>query len=199
MIDAALQHLFLVFTTVILATLIGVPLGIAAYFNRSLRKTILTAVDIMQTIPSLATLGIIMVFFGGGKLTTIVGLTLYSLLAIVNSTYVGFNNIPPEVLEAAKGIGMDRKTALFKIMLPLSVPMIFSGIKISTVTAVGTAVFGTFVGGGGLGGVINRGIRIQNMEMIIKGMLLIMVMSLGLDAIMTKIEDKLNAKYKNIE
>ena len=199
MIDAALQHLFLVFTTVILATLIGVPLGIAAYFNRSLRKTILTAVDIMQTIPSLATLGIIMVFFGGGKLTTIVGLTLYSLLAIVNSTYVGFNNIPPEVLEAAKGIGMDIKTALFKIMLPLSVPMIFSGIKISTVTAVGTAVFGTFVGGGGLGGVINRGIRIQNMEMIIKGMLLIMVMSLGLDAIMTKIEDKLNAKYKNIE
>lgn len=199
MIDAALQHLFLVFTTVILATLIGVPLGIAAYFNRSLRKTILTAVDIMQTIPSLATLGIIMVFFGGGKLTTIVGLTLYSLLAIVNSTYVGFNNIPPEVLEAAKGIGMDRKTMLFKIMLPLSVPMIFSGIKISTVTAVGTAVFGTFVGGGGLGGVINRGIRIQNMEMIIKGMLLIMAMSLGLDAIMTKIEDKLNAKYKNIE
>lgn len=199
MIDAALQHLFLVFTTVILATLIGVPLGIAAYFNRSLRKTILTAVDIMQTIPSLATLGIIMVFFGGGKLTTIFGLTLYSLLAIVNSTYVGFNNIPPEVLEAAKGIGMDRKTMLFKIMLPLSVPMIFSGIKISTVTAVGTAVFGTFVGGGGLGGVINRGIRIQNMEMIIKGMLLIMAMSLGLDAIMTKIEDKLNAKYKNIE
>ncbi len=199
MIDAALQHLFLVFTTVILATIIGVPLGIVAYFNKSLSKIVLTSVDIMQTIPSLATLGIIMVFFGSGKLTTIVGLTLYSLLAIVNSTYVGFKNIAPEVIEAAKGIGMDRKTMLFKIMLPLSVPMIFSGIKISTVTAVGTAVFGTFVGGGGLGGVINRGIRIQNMEMIIKGMLLIMAMSLGLDAIMTKIEEKLNAKYKNIE
>lgn len=199
MIDAALQHLFLVFTTVILATIIGVPLGIVAYFNKSLSKIVLTSVDIMQTIPSLATLGIIMVFFGSGKLTTIVGLTLYSLLAIVNSTYVGFKNIAPEVIEAAKGIGMDRKTMLFKIVLPLSVPMIFSGIKISTVTAVGTAVFGTFVGGGGLGGVINRGIRIQNMEMIIKGMLLIMAMSLGLDAIMTKIEEKLNAKYKNIE
>jgi osmoprotectant transport system permease protein len=198
MINAALEHLFLVFVTVIFSTLIGVPLGILAYFNKTLRKIILTSVDIMQTIPSLATLGIIMVFFGSGKLTTIVGLTLYSLLAIVNSTYVGFNNIAPEILEAAKGIGMDRKTRLFKLMLPLSVPMIFSGIKISTVTAVGTAVFGTFVGGGGLGGIINRGIRIQNMEMIIKGMLLIMAMSLGLDAIMTKIEDRLNAKYKNI-
>lgn len=198
MINATLQHLFIVFFTVIFSTLIGIPLGIIAYFNKSLRKFILTSVDIMQTIPSLATLGIIMVFFGSGKITTIIGLTLYSLLAIVNSTYVGFNNIPPEIIEAAIGIGMDRKNRLFKIMLPLSVPMIFSGIKISTVTAVGTAVFGTFVGGVGLGGIINRGIRIQNMEMIIKGMLMIMIMSLGLDAIMTKIEDKLNSKYKNI-
>ncbi len=198
MIDATLQHLFLVFMTVILSTLVGIPLGIIAYFNKNWGKFILTSVDIMQTIPSLATLGIIMVFFGSGKMTTIVGLTLYSLLAIVNSTYVGFNNISPEIIEAAKGIGMDKKNRLFKLMLPLSVPMIFSGIKISTVTAVGTAVFGTFVGGGGLGGIINRGIRIQNMDMIIKGMLLIMIMSLGLDAIMTKIENKLNAKYKNI-
>lgn len=195
MIEASLDHLFLVFVTIIMSSLIGIPLGIIAYFYPRLRKPILSFVDIMQTIPSLATLGIIMIFFGGGKVTTIIGLTFYSLLPIVNNTYIGLSSISPGIIEAARGIGMTRRDRLFRVMLDMSVPMIFSGIKISAVTAVGTAVFGTFVGGGGLGGVINRGIRIQNMDLIIQGMLAIMVMSLGLDAIMTLIENRLQSKY----
>lgn len=196
MFDAVMGHLFIVFVTVIAATLIGVPLGICSYFYPGARKIIIPLVDIFQTIPSLALLGMIMIIFGGGKLTTIIGLTMYSLLPIVNNTYTGLSNVSPSIIEAATGIGMTKRDRLFKVMLPMSVPMIFSGIKISTVTAVGTAVFGTYVGGGGLGAVINRGIRIQNISLILSGMFAIMIMALSFDAIMTVMEKKLQSRYK---
>lgn len=196
MMTYVLEHLFIVFVTVLSATIIGIPLGVITYFHPKSRGFILTVVDIFQTIPSLALLGVVMVFFGGGKLTTIIGLTLYSLMPIVNNTYTGLSIISPSIIEAARGIGMTKMERLYKVMLPLAIPMIFSGIKISTVTAVGTAVFGTYVGGGGLGGLINRGIRIQNMSLILQGMLAIMIMALSFDGIMTYIENRLQRRYK---
>lgn len=190
-----LEHLYMVFVTIIVATIIGIPLGVLAYFNPKLRRVILGLIDIIQTIPALAVLGMVMVFLGAGKTTTIVGLTFYSLLPIVNNTYVGLNNITPAIVEAAKGIGMSKSQRLRKVMLPLATPMIVAGIKIALVTAVGTAVFAFYVGGGGLGSVLTKGIRIQQMSYIIKGMSAIIIMALGLDKILSMVEDRIQRKY----
>ncbi len=192
-----LEHLYMVFITIIVASVIGIPLGILAYFNPKLKGYILGFIDIIQTIPALAVLGIVMVFLGAGKTTTIVGLTFYSLLPIVNNTYVGLNNITPAIVEAAKGIGMNKSQRLRKVMLPLATPMIVAGIKIALVTAVGTAVFAFYVGGGGLGSVLTKGIRIQQMSYIIKGMSAIIIMALGLDKILSMVEDRIQRKYND--
>ncbi len=196
MMKYATEHLFIVFVTVIFSIMIGIPLGILAYFNPRFKNLIISIIDVFQTIPSLASLGIIMVLFGAGKVTTIVGLTLYSLLPIVNNTYTALSNVSPSIIEAAVGIGMTKRERLLRVMLPISIPMIFTGIKISTVTAVGSAVFATFVGGGGLGSMIYRGIRIQNMNLILQGMLAIMMMALGFDKVMSMVENKLQSRYK---
>ncbi len=193
--DKVLEHLYMVLVTIIVATIIGIPLGILAYFNPKLKKYILGIIDVIQTIPALAVLGMVMVFLGAGKTTTIVGLTFYSLLPIVNNTYVGLNTIQPAIIEAAKGIGMNKSQRLRKVMLPLAIPMIIAGIKIALVTAVGTAVFAFYVGGGGLGSVLTKGIRIQQMSFIIKGMGAIIVMALGLDKIISMIENRIQRKY----
>ncbi len=193
--DKVLEHLYMVLVTIIVASIIGIPLGILAYFNPKLKKYILGMIDVIQTIPALAVLGMVMVFLGAGKTTTIVGLTFYSLLPIVNNTYVGLNTIQPSIIEAAKGIGMNKRQRLRRVMLPLAVPMIVAGIKIALVTAVGTAVFAFYVGGGGLGSVLTKGIRIQQMSYILKGMGAIIIMALGLDKIISMMENKIQRKY----
>ena len=154
-----LEHMSLVVVALIFAILAGIPLGIICYFYPSTRKVILRVVDLIQTTPALALLGIIMVFMGAGKPTVIVGLALYSLLPIVRNTCLGLDQVPEHLIEAGKGMGMTRMYRLIHVEIPIAAPIIFTGIRIATVTAIGTAVFASFVGGGGLGSVITTGIR----------------------------------------
>lgn len=182
------EHLFMVFWAVTFSLIIGLPLGVLAYFYPRARRMILWVVDLFQTIPSLALLGIIMVFLGAGKQTVITGLTLYSLLPIVRNTYLGLREVDPALKEAARGMGMSRRYQLLHVELPLSSPVIFTGIRIAAVNAVGTAVFAIFVGGGGLGSLLYNGIRIQNMSMILKGTAVLMLMAIIFDFGMGRIE-----------
>ena len=177
--------------SVILSIGVGLPLGIMAYFHKSVRKPILWISELMQTIPALALLGMVMMVLGAGKATVISGLLLYSLLPIVHNTYLGLETIDPGIKRAARGMGMSRWDRLFSIELPLSFPMIFTGIRIATVTAVGIAVFATSVGGGGLGSVINQGIRTRNMKLILSGTLTLMAMAILFDGVMALIESSL--------
>ena len=102
------EHLFIVLAASILSIAIGLPLGIWAYVSKTARPAILRAVDLLQTIPSLALLGIIMVFLDPGKLTVIIGITLYSLLPIVRNTCLGLQEVDPGVKEAARGMEIGR-------------------------------------------------------------------------------------------
>ena len=190
------EHLYIVLAAVIATILLGLPLGILAYINRRMHGVILWTVDILQTIPALALLGMIMVIFGAGKLTVIIGLVLYSLLPVVRNTYLGLTNIDPAIKEAARGMGMSTGYRLLHVELPLAFPMIFTGIRIATVTAVGVAVFATFVGGGGLGSIIYRGIHIQNMNLIMSGTFSLMAMAILFDAVMSLVEKKLYRQKK---
>jgi len=186
-----LEHLYIVLMCVLFSTLVGLPLGIIAYYWPPVRKAILRVVEILQIIPALAMLGMVMVIFGAGKLTVVIGLVLYSLLPIVHNTCIGLEGISPGIKEAARGVGLSKVDRLLTIELPLAFPMVFTGLRIATVTAVGVAVFATTVGGGGLGSIINRGIRIQNMQMILSGTLALVVMAILFDTVMAFVEKKL--------
>lgn len=179
-----LEHLFIVLAASILSITIGLPLGIWAYACPRIRGLILRVVDILQTIPALALLGIIMVLLDPGKLTVVTGITLYSLLPIVRNTCLGLQQVDPGVKEAARGMGMSKTYRTLLVEFPLAFPTVFTGIRIAVVNAIGTAVFAAFVGGGGLGSIINRGIRVQDTRMILTATGALMVISVALDLLM---------------
>ena len=164
-----------------------------AYRVPKLRSLVLRMADLFQTIPALALLGILMVFFGAGKATVIVGVTLYSLLPIVRNTCLGLDHVDPGVRDAARGMGMSAGGRLLFVELPLAFPTIFTGVRIAVVNAIGTAVFAAFVGGGGLGGILNRSIRTQNLRLLLVGTAALMVIAVVLDSMMGALEKALSA------
>ena len=185
------EHFTIVLIASIFTVIVGLLLGFAAHLNRRAGKVILAVVDLLQTIPALALLGIIMVFFGGSRTTVVVGLVLYSLLPVVRNTCTGLESVSPAVKEAALGMGMSNTYRLFMVEFPIAFPTIFTGIRIAVVTSISVAVFGTFVGGGGLGQVIYRGIYVQDMGRILFGTVSLMVMAVVLDAVMSIVEKRL--------
>ena len=192
-LSVILTHLSLVVAALIFAVAAGVPLGVLCYFYPAARKIILRVVDFIQTPPALALLGIIMITpLGAGKPTVIVGLALYSLLPIVRNTCLGLDQVPAYLIEAGKGMGMTRRYRLLHVEMPLAAPIIFTGIRIATVNAIGTAVFASFVGGGGLGSYLTTAIRQRDMATILIGTAVLMVMALALDLLMALTERYLN-------
>ncbi len=189
-----LQHLYLVCAAALFTMIFGLILGAAAYLCKPLRAMILGLVDILQTIPVLAMLGIIMLFFGATSTTVIIGIVLYSLLPMVRNTYTGLENVNPGIKEAAQGMGMTKWQRLLKIELPLAFPIIFTGLRIAIVTSIGIAVFGAVVGGGGLGSTINRAILIQDMNTLMQATFTLMAMAMIFDFGMSYMEKRLQAR-----
>lgn len=187
-----LDHLILVLAALLLAVIIGLPLGLLIYLKPKAGKVVLRVVDLIQTTPALALLGIIMVFMGAGKPTAVVGLALYSLLPIVRNTSLGLSQVSPGLKEAAVGMGMTPAYRLLHVELPLAMPMLFTGLRIAAANAIGTAVFAATVSGGGLGNIINNGIRQQNMQLLLSGTLALMCMALVLDVFMGVVERRLS-------
>lgn len=194
--EMVFEHLYLVIVSCFLVVIIGVPLGIFTYYHPRSGKVLLTVVDLIQTVPVLAVMGLLMAVFGANSVTTIIAMVLYLLLPIVRNTNTGLNSVSPVLLETADAMGMNRRQRLKSVEFPLAFPFILTGIRIAVVTAVGVAVFGTFVGGGGLGSILYRGIRIQNMDMIIKGTLTLMVMSVLFDYLLGLIEKRQGGLYE---
>ena len=192
--DLIFQHLFIVLAASLLSIAVGLPLGIWAYVSKVARPIILRIVDLLQTIPSLALLGIIMVVLDPGKLTVITGITLYSLLPIVRNTCLGLQEVDPGVKEAARGMGMSKPYRVLMVEFPLAFPTVFTGISIAVVNAIGTAVFAAFVGGGGLGDFIYAGISSNDNMLILMGAipaaLLAFVLGSLVDALQRKVVPK---------
>ena len=180
-LELVLEHLYLVVVSCAVVIAVGIPLGIFTYYHEKLGKIVLTAVDLIQTVPVLAVMGLLMTVFGANSLTVITAMILYLLLPVVRNTNTGLNHVNPLLKETADAMGMNRRQKLVKVEFPLAFPFILTGIRITVVNAVGVAVFGTFVGGGGLGSILYRGIRIQNLNLILEGTLVLLVMSMCFD------------------
>ncbi len=158
--EQVLEHLYLVTVSCVVVIALGVPLGIFTYYHRKVGKVVLTVVDLIQTVPALAVMGLLMTVFGATSTTVIIAMILYLLLPVVRNTNTGLNQVDPLLKETADACGMNRQK-LLRVELPMAFPFVLMGIRITVVNAVGVAVFGTFVGGGGLGSILYRGIRIN--------------------------------------
>lgn len=175
------QHLGLTFLSLILAILVGLPLGILIARKRKLATPVLGFAGILQTIPSIALLGFMIPAFGIGATPAIVALLIYALLPIIRNTYTGITEVNPTVIEAAKAMGMNRKQLLLKVELPLAMPVIIAGVRTAAVINVGVATLASFVAAGGLGEFIFGGISLNNTNMILAGAIPAALLAIILD------------------
>lgn len=160
-------HIYISVVGVVLTFLIGFPIGIFLSDNKKAADIVIGVINIIQTIPSIGMLTILLILLGLGRNTVIATVVLYSLLPIVNNTYVGLNNVDPVYVDSGRGVGMSRFQILYMIKIPLALPIILAGIRNALVISVGITTIGSFVGAGGLGDIILRGINITDGEPII--------------------------------
>lgn len=191
------QHLILVWVSMAIAVLIGVPLGILATRQPYLGKPILGFANVMQTIPSLALFGFLLpipLIGGIGARTAIVALILYALLPIIRNTYIGITNVDPAIREAGRGMGMSDRQLLLQVELPLAFGVILAGIRVATVIGVGVATIAAAIGAGGLGEFIFRGVAIVDNELILAGAIPAAIMALAADLSLGWIERRLTVR-----
>ncbi|MDC8103608.1 ABC transporter permease/substrate-binding protein [Chryseobacterium sp. B21-037] len=183
-----IQHLGLTFVSLLLAIIVGVPLGIFIARKKLFANPVLGTAGILQTIPSIALLGFMIPAFGIGATPAIVALLIYALLPIIRNTYTGITGVDPSVVEAAQAMGMNKKQLLFKVELPLAMPVIIAGIRTAAVINVGVATLASFVAAGGLGEFIFGGISLNNTNMILAGAIPAALLAIILDQLIAVLQ-----------
>lgn len=189
------EHIQLTVVAVLLAILLGVPLGILISYVQRLCKVVLGSVNVIQAVPSLALLGLAIPLLGIGKLPAVIVVMLYSLLPIVKNTNTGLTNINPDTIEAAQGIGLTGFQILTKVQIPLALPVIMAGVRIAAVTAVGLMTIAAFIGAGGLGFLVFSGISTVNNNLIVAGAVPACILALVVDFVVGQIEKKVSPSY----
>ncbi len=188
------QHLVLVEASTLMAALIAVPLGVVATRRARLGRWILGLANVVQTIPSLALIGFLIplpILGGIGARTAMVVLVFYALLPIVRNTYTGITGVDPAIRQAALGMGLTDRQLLMRVELPLALPVIFAGLRVATVVSVGVATIAAYIGAGGLGSLIFRGINMLDNRLILAGAIPAALMALGADWGLGRVERRL--------
>jgi osmoprotectant transport system permease protein len=194
-LDLTLEHLFLVSLSIAIAAALAIPAGILLTRRTVLQRWVLGFANIMQTVPSLALFGFLipLPFLGGiGKHTAIVALVLYALLPILRNTLTGILNVDPAVRESAIAMGMTGRQLLWEVELPLATRTILAGLRIATVTTIGTATIAAAIGGGGLGVFIFRGLASVDTTLLLAGAVPAAVIALAADRGLEWVEHKLS-------
>jgi len=189
------EHLWMVAASMLLAVLIGIPLGILITRKPGLNKPVLGVANIIQTIPSLALFGFLLPvpWIGArSERLAILALTLYALLPLIRNTYAGINGVDRSVVEAGRGMGMTDRQLLFQVELPLALGVIIAGVRVATVISVGLATIAAAIGAGGLGEYIFRGISMVDNEVILAGAIPAAVLALLADFTLGWLEKRLS-------
>jgi osmoprotectant transport system permease protein len=188
------QHIVISAVSVAGATVISVPLGIAAARNRWLEVPLLWLLGVLYTIPSLALFALLIPLFGLGVKPAVVALVLYSLLTLARNTMVGIRSVPRSVVEAAVACGMTRFQILRLVELPLSLPVILAGIRQVTVMTIGIAAVAAFVGAGGLGVLVFRGLSTLDAELTLAGAIPITLLALLADGLLARLQRRYSVR-----
>lgn len=193
-IQLTLQHIWISGIAVIIAAVVGLLLGIWISQYRSVSPYVLGLTNFIYTIPSIALFGFLIPVSGIGDPTAIIALSVYALLPMVRNTFTGITEINPEILEAAEAMGSNRWQLLLKIKLPLAFPVILTGIRTMVVMTIALTGIAAFIGAGGLGVAIYRGITTNNMAMTLAGSILIALLALVSDGLIGCYEKWLRRK-----
>ena len=188
------EHLQISAIAIVFATIVGVSIGILISEKRKASSLTLGIISFLYTIPSISMLGFLIPVTGIGNTSAIIALSIYALLPIIRSTYTGITGVAEDVLEAARGMGSTRSQILWKIKLPLAMPVIMSGIRNMVTMTIALAGIASFIGAGGLGVAIYRGITTNNVEMTMVGSLLIALLALLMDFILGFIEKRMKKR-----
>ena len=202
-----LAHLWLIFVAIIIFIVLGITIGIyiSGKGREHISDTVLYLAEIIMTIPSLALYGLLMALLSSmglpaiGFLPAIIALVVYGQLPILRNTYQALQAVDPAMVEAGRGMGMNESQILFRIKLPLAVPVIMAGVRNATVLVIGIAAIAAIIGAGGLGVPIFRGLRNARMDLIIIGGVSVSILALLVDGLMAMIERRITPKGLKVE
>lgn len=183
------EHIYMSLISLGLGVIVAVPLGILLSQVPKVANVVISIVSVLQTIPTLALLALMIPFLGVGKVPAIVALFIYSLLPILRNTYLGMSNVNPDLLDAAKGMGLKRMQIIRQVQLPLAVPVIMAGIRLSTVYVIAWTTLASYIGGGGLGDMIFNGLNLFRPDLIFGGTIPVTILAVIVDLVMARIED----------
>ncbi|HHX70767.1 MAG TPA: ABC transporter permease [Gallicola sp.] len=184
------QHLLISIVALSLGIFVALPVGVLLTRNKKVANIVLNIFNVINTIPSLVLLGFAMIILGLGFVPAVAVLFLYSLLPIMRNTYTGINTIEPKYIKAARGMGMSRNEMLFNIQIPLALPSIITGIRISIIYIISWATLSAFIGAGGLGDLIWSGLQAYNYNMIFAGALPATILALIANLLLTLAEKR---------
>ena len=195
-LEWTLQHLYIILVANACAVVIGVAIGlyISGRGRQKTAETVIYFASIMMTVPSLALYGILMGILHAltlpsiGFLPVVIALTLYGLLPIIRNTYTALVEVDPAIIEAGRGMGMSERQILIRVKIPLAVPVIMAGLRQAIVMNIGIAAIGSYIGAGGLGQPIFRGIANYRIDLIIVGAFCVSIMAIIIDLLMGRVE-----------
>lgn len=193
-LELLLQHIAITAISVLIITVIGLITGILMTRNERFATLMLTITNFLYTIPSIALFGLLVPLTGIGNKSAVTALIIYGLLPIIRNTYVGIREVDPQIIESAVGMGTTDKQLLFRIKLPLALPVIISGFRTMVIMTIALGGIASFIGAGGLGVAIFRGISTYYPEMIIAGSLLVAVLAIATDWFLQITEIKLSKR-----
>ncbi|WP_438462136.1 ABC transporter permease [Marinomonas sp. PE14-40] len=199
LLKLTIEHISLVAVAVGLATVTGVPIGIAITQNEKMANIVLYIASIIITIPSIALFGLMIPILsvigqGIGYLPAVIAVLLYSQLPIIRNTYTAINNVDPALREAARGIGMNPMQRLRMVEIPLATPVIMAGIRIAVVMNIGVMAIASYIGAGGLGVLISRGISQSDPRQLIAGAIAVSVLAIIADYSLMFLQKKLTPR-----
>ncbi|MGX7395525.1 MULTISPECIES: ABC transporter permease [Carnobacterium] len=192
-----LRHFLISIYGVLFAAVVGIPIGFLISRRGKLADWVIGIANVIQTIPSLAMLSILMLGLGLGTNTVITTVFLYSLLPIIKNTYTGVRSVDRNILDSGKGMGMTRLQLTYMVELPLSLSVIMAGIRNALVVGIGITAIGTFIGAGGLGDIITRGVNATDGgAIILSGAIPTALMAIISDLVLGFIEKKMDPTNK---
>jgi osmoprotectant transport system permease protein len=189
-LDLTVEHFIMVLIAMAISILLGITVGIVITMNKKLASIVLNITNVMMTIPSLALFSLLIPIVGIGEAPAIVGLVAYTQLPIVRNVYTGITNIKPSIIEAARGMGLTEMKILYKIKIPLAFSAIMTGIRTAVVMGIGIGAIAGYIGAGGLGVYIFRGISRTNDNMVLIGAILISLIAILADKLLEKVQKK---------
>lgn len=188
------QQLYISAISLALGIIVAIPLSVILMKFPRVAKIVIALASMLQTIPALALLAMMIPFFGVGRLPAIIALFLYSLMPILRNTYVGLTGVNQDTVDSARGLGMTGMQLIMKVDIPLAMPVIMAGIRLSAIYVIAWSTLASYIGAGGLGDFIFNGLSLYQPDLIFGGTIPVIILALLTDYLLGKLEKKITPK-----